>query len=68
MHTVQNFRRLDKLLSRRNMDPAISLMFTIMILCAHMHSHSEHLFVKINKRDDACVSLLHEIISLFMGN
>ena len=46
MLIVQNFRRLEKLLSRRNMDPAISLIFTIMRLCAHMHSQSEHLFVK----------------------
>ena len=59
MQIVQNFRR--------NMYPAISLIFTIMRLCAHMHSQSEHLFVKINKRDGACVSSLLETISLFKG-
>ena len=47
------------------MDPAISLMFTIMRLCAHMHSQSEHLFVKISKIDGAFVTSLHETISLF---
>ena len=49
MLIVQNFRRLVKLLSRRNMDPTISLIFTIMRLCTHMHSQSEHLFVKSTK-------------------
>ena len=50
------------------MYPAISLIFTIMELGAHMHSQSEHLFVKINKKDGACVSSLHETISLFKGS
>ena len=68
MQIVQNFRRLEKLLYRRNMFPAITLIFTIMRLCAHMHNQSEHLCVKINKRDGACVSSLHETISLFKGN
>ena len=66
MQIVQNFRRLEKPLSRRNMYPAVSLIFTIMRLCANMHSQSEHL-LKINKRDGACVSSLHETISLFKG-
>ena len=65
MQIVQNFKRLEKLLSRRNMYPAINLTFSIMILCAHMHSQSEHVLVKINKRDGACVSTLYEKISLF---
>ena len=51
------------------MDPAISLIFTIMRVCAHMHSQSEHLFVKsMFKRDGACVSSLHETIRLFKEN
>ena len=49
------------------MYPAISLIFTIMKLYAHMQSQSEHLFVKINKGDGACISPLHETISLLMG-
>ena len=66
MLIVQNFRRLEKLLSRRNMDPTISLIFTVMRLCSHMHSQSEHLFVKsMLKRNGACVSSLHETIRLF---
>ena len=66
MQIVQNFKRLEKLLSRRNMYPTINLIFfSIMRLCAHMHSQSEHVLVKINKKDDACVSSLHETISLF---
>ena len=31
------------------MYPAISLISTIMRLCAHMHSQSKHLFVKMDK-------------------
>ena len=50
------------------MFPAITLIFTIMRLCSHMHKQFEHLFVKINKRDGACVSSLHETVSLFKGN
>ena len=51
------------------MDLAISLIFTIMRLCAHMHNQSEHLFVKsMFKRDGTCVSSLHEIIRLFKEN
>ena len=51
------------------MDPAVSLIFTIMKLCAHMHSQTEHLFVKsMFKRDGSCVSSLHETISLFKEN
>ena len=68
MQIVQNFRRLEKCLFRRNMYPAISLIFTIMRLCAHMHSQCERLFVKINKRDGASVSSLHETISLSKVN
>ena len=72
MQIVQNLRRLEKLLSSRNMYPAISLIFTIMRLCAHIHSQSEHLFVKINKRDGACVSsiqsaCLREISFILQG-
>ena len=62
MQTVQNFRRLEKLLYRRNMYPVISLIFTIMRLCAHTNSQTGHSFVKINKRDGACVSL-HETLA-----
>ena len=65
MQIVQNFKRLEKLLSRRNMYPATNLFLSIMRLCARMYSQSEHVLVKINKRDGACVSSLHEIISLF---
>ena len=64
MQIVQSFKRLEKLLSRRNMYPAIKFDY-LMRLCAHMHSQSEHVFVKINKRDGTCVSSLHETISLF---
>ena len=49
----------------KNKYPVISSIFTIMRLYAHMHNQCGHLFVKINKRDGACVSLLHETISLF---
>ena len=57
-----NFRNF---LSRRNMYTAISLIFTIMRLCAYMHSQSEHLFLKINKRNGAAhVSSFHKKISL----
>ena len=69
MLIVQNFRKLENVLYRRNMDLAITLIFTIMRLCAHMHSQSEHLFVKsMLERDGGCVSSLHETISLFKEN
>ena len=54
MQIVHNFKRLEKLLYRRNMYPAINLIFfSIMRLCGHMHSQSEHGLVKINKKDGA---------------